>query len=652
MFIGFRNTDTLIDVLKSVIKPTVESIGIKLYKRMKRLAKIETKDNEPKTYGCEVPSNKSENNDFSYVFNKPKTDLFGIGYKSIAEDNDPYQAKGSNGVSAVFKSGRKIKISGEAFGYGVLDEDIEEDAVVYHKDDMSQYDLEIGFTRPQHKRNKSNNKTTDVLKSDVIEGFAKCTNKMNFMEMVLKKYPKPVLPKNWKSASRERKETKRSRWDQPVLASDNSSSVATKDDKRATKPPVLNANIRAILLGEEVIHKQGTKKHSLEPKVNISHDLKKVFTPEAKESEIQKKNESFLNRPLTGFWANKFTRSSDGVDDTVTGGLTQFKDNKTVKSDENAAKDDNINKATVRTTYEWHPHHLLCKRFNIPHPFPQFSDFVGVVTVGKSDVRNRTSQISDKKVKPNIFDCLFNDKVLSNCGSNESTPNVESESITDKTVKSVENKLKNIDTNNEEDVEESDSTTRPPMDLFKAIFASDEESDGEDIETNKSNNENIPNFNEESEQTKSNDLNAMKTTGIFANIDFDQLNRNFTPILKPNETICTTDAKNICESIAEKSISKLNESLEESKVDSQANDDLLYGPSLPPDSSLYALNSFVDSKETKNKSLKRKKKEKKDKKHRHKKEKTSQTTSHSKHKRHRKSSTSSSSSKQTLIRKF
>ncbi|CAG2119662.1 unnamed protein product, partial [Medioppia subpectinata] len=479
-FAGFRSTDTLIDVLKSVIKPSVESIGLQLYKRMKRNAKIELRDGNRKTYGCEQPSNTSANNDITY---KPKSDFHGIGFKSMLEESDGNHAKDMTGVSVTFKSGQKLKISGEAFGYGVLDDDddIQEDAVVYHKEDISQYDYEIGAVRHEPKmKNKGKHKSLDVLKSDVIDGFVKCSIKINLIEIMSKKYPIPSLPTHWKHTSGHQK-AKKSRWDQ---SSDKQKSVNTSSvsDEQTVTPtpartPVLNANIRALLLGEEVIHRQGVKRMDPMPEESDSINSRQVDSVQNTAPLTAIKREPIVFQPLTGFWANKFTRSNDTVEETLSGGLTDFNETKRQKTVDNETNEKSS--ATVRTTFEWHPHNLLCKRFNIPNPFPQYPDVVGVITVGKSDVRNRTAKINDRKTKTNIFDCLMDDTIVS-----KQSDNLDEENTSES--KNVKNSI-NTNENNDKEAE-TEEKVRPPMDLFKAIFASDEESDDEDIaDTNESN---------------------------------------------------------------------------------------------------------------------------------------------------------------------
>jgi G patch domain-containing protein 1 len=624
--LGFRDTNaSLIDVLKSVIKPTVESIGVKLFKQMKRNVRNDSNYSESKVYGCEKPSNKSLNSELPFCLYKPKSDFHGIGYKGIDSENNSYDSKSSSGVSAVLSSGRKLKISGEAFGYGVLEEDNEEeDAVVYHKDDMSQYDFAIGTVREKvNDRKTDRHKAIEFGKTDIIEGFVKCFTKTNLMEIIIQKYPIPVLPPNWRPSSYSgvtKLKKSRSRWDQTNSQSSNTDNNTTVP----SKAPVLNANIRAVLLGEEIIHRQGVK-----PIEKVEPIDDSMISP--KVSSIE--NKSIAQKPLTGFWANKFTRSDKIEENTLTGGLTEFNSKQSDNREKLEEPQNDTNKTIERTIYEWHPHNLLCKRFNIPNPYPQYPDVVGIVTVGKTDVRNRTSQMTAKKNKPNIFECLFQNVSI------EPKPNEVVQDLNSQ--KEINKTDTTIDSSNHIRDEEIVETTRPPMDLFKAIFASDEEES--DNEINKE--ENIV-INSESEKlvekntTNTSQMSGTKATGIFANIDFDQLNRNFTPLLKSNDTqkVETNDSQKVetNDSQKVKTFSEINENTDKTNQ----NDDDFYGPALPPPSSSSTVTNFNinnNSSELQTKSLKRKKKEKKQRKHKKK------SSSHKKHKRHRRSSSSSSS---------
>lgn len=607
-----------------------------------------------KVYSCEAIADRTVRNDLASY--EPKSDLHGIGYKSFAGENESSNSKASNAVSAVFKSGRKINISGEAFGYGVLDEDIEDDAIVYHKDDMTQYDFEIGSLKDDsNKKKRDKRKEFDILRGDVIEGFTKGSIKINLFENIRNKYPTPNVPKGWRKSSSTAPKQRRSRWDQ---SSDKYSVKSNEVDSECIlkpKAPVLNANVRAVLLGEEVVHKQGIKKTESEEKTKEQISSNASIQSISTEEKPKQKFKELVERPLTGFWANKFTRSSDGVEQsTLSGGLTEFKPKQSENVTENEANKslEEKNRSVERTTYEWHPHNILCRRFNLPNPYPQYPDFVGVVTVGKSDVRNRTSKVNDKKAKPNIFECLLSDQVLSNSAndakaltSNANEVISDANVSSDKIIEQKNENSKNIGPEkfNEKDNKENESN-RPPMDLFKAIFASDEESDGENSEDEQRTNVSKSEATDDSRHNSNNDLesnvdsnavknseNCVKKSGVFANIDFDQLNRDFNPIIESKESHDSTNDKNS----SEKNVPKTKDVIttEEPSAD-------YYGPALPPDLSLYASGVSLSSVsiETKSKSTKRKKKEKKHKKHK------KHKTDHKKHKRRHRSSSESDSS--------
>ena len=195
VFAGLRDSNaTIVDVVKQMIKPSTESIGVHLYRLMKRGKKYKGAiSNLPKKIiGCQLPphlaserassfqmelsSDEDEffqsNDNVSYT---PKNNFHGIDYVPLKSELVT-ETKQSGEITAVFSNNKRLKISGEAFGSGALEEDDDYavEAQIYSKDDLSNYDFAIG---PSYKP-----KTVKPLISlsvdknaSSIEGFVKST---------------------------------------------------------------------------------------------------------------------------------------------------------------------------------------------------------------------------------------------------------------------------------------------------------------------------------------------------------------------------------------------------------------------------------------------------------------------------------------------
>uniref|UniRef100_A0A8K9XYZ1 G patch domain containing 1 n=1 Tax=Oncorhynchus mykiss TaxID=8022 RepID=A0A8K9XYZ1_ONCMY len=204
---------------------------------------------------------------------------------------------------------------------------------------------------------------------------------------------------------------------------------------------------------------------------------------------------ALLYKPSSSSLSCRFTRGKqdDGVEaDTVE--VTRDQEND-VDDKQAAVKMKMFGKLT-RDTFEWHPDNLLCKRFNIPDPYPG-SGFVGMpkvkrdkfsvfnfLTVSESPTasaspapqgvkpsepgkRSRwdvSGQAGDKerKEKDPVSEFLSVARIeASGSGPEASTTDGPT---TDPTVEP--------DTEQKDEEEEEEEESRPSMDLFKAIFAS------------------------------------------------------------------------------------------------------------------------------------------------------------------------------------
>lgn len=615
-FAGIRDAHlSFDDVIKTIFEPAKESIGKRLFRQMKRHAKLEQKDKRSHMFQNEFESRKE-----NCICFESKDNFHGLGYNAMLDPNaffksDSKDVKGKpkgNDISATLSGGRKLKISGEAFGYGALEED--DDMAVYSKDDMSQYDFSIGsITKPE--KSKSKRTFQSNVNAVDLEGFALSKLKINLFNSLQKNYKPPELPRNWKPKKINRIKNKKSRWDSDTadkLSEYANENKTTGSGQSSTiqKQQNLNANLRAVILGEEVVYKVGVAKKQNE-KVETKTD--ELAFDKVRHSDV---NNSTTNQqrttPLSGFLASKFTRSSMiNEDPSINAGLSMFKDVASMsefgqKAKSSSTHDEDIEKKPIRTIYEWHPHKLLCKRFGVQNPFPQFNDIVGIITI-KGDQSTRNMSLNRRQKSNAMFSGLFQNltdlntfnpnEEESTINKNESTFHLKNDAVSTRNESSSSTNIEKDDDVNEDEDDEV-PTERPPIDLFKSIFASDEESGDEDNdpEPDKSESNLKPELNSLSnvmkdDNGKGNFAKLSNSKGIFSGIDFQQLNQNFNP--------CLNDASQ------QKSVSIDANSNDNN--DDMDDDDDVYGPALPPLQSAIVShsNTINDSKPTHSKTTDR-----------------------------------------------
>ncbi|XP_076469895.1 G patch domain-containing protein 1-like [Babylonia areolata] len=115
-------------------------------------------------------------------------------------------------------------------------------------------------------------------------------------------------------------------------------------------------------------------------KQGVKEPYEEVAAGHLTEWERQREKEEFskaamIYRPLSNMMASRFTRGTF-IDDAQqqTLGLVEAV---TEKSEQAKAAEMKMYGRLTRDEMEWHPHNVLCKRFNIPNPYPD-SDIVGV----------------------------------------------------------------------------------------------------------------------------------------------------------------------------------------------------------------------------------------------------------------------------------
>ncbi|XP_011898839.1 PREDICTED: G patch domain-containing protein 1 isoform X2 [Cercocebus atys] len=635
-------------LLDDLITPAKLSVGFELLRKMgwkegqgvgprvKRRPRRQKPDPGVKIYGCALPPGSSEGSegedddylpdnvtfapkDVTPVDFTPKDNVHGLAYKGL----DPHQALfGTSGEhfnlfgggseragdlgEIGLNKGRKLGISGQAFGVGALEE---EDDDIYATETLSKYDTVLkdeepgdglyGWTAPrQYKNQKESEKDLRYI-GKILDGFSLASKPLSSKKI----YPPPELPRDYRPVHYFR----------PMVATTSENShllqVLSESAGKATPDPgthskhQLNASKRAELLGETPIQgsatsvleflsqkdkerikemKQATdlkaaqlKARSLaqnaqssraqpSPAVAAGHCSWHValgggtatlkasnFKPFAKDPEKQKRYEEFLVHmkqgqkdalercldPSMTEWergrerdefaraallyasshstlSSRFTHAKEEDDsDQVEVPRDQEND---VGDKQSAVKMKMFGKLT-RDTFEWHPDKLLCKRFNVPDPYPD-STLVGLPRVKRDKYsvfnfltlpetaslpttqapREKVSQHRgpDKSRKPSRWDTSKQEKkedsiseFLSLARSKAGPPKQESSPLVNKEEERAPESSTNQTVNKGVDAQ-AEEGSRPSMDLFRAIFASssdeksssseDEQDDSED----------------------------------------------------------------------------------------------------------------------------------------------------------------------------
>ena len=135
----------------------------------------------------------------------------------------------------------------------------------------------------------------------------------------------------------------------------------------------------------------------------------------------------------------------------------------------------------TRDTFEWHPNNVLCKRFNIPNPYPG-SDVIGVPKVRRAKF-SLGDFLAPQTEKPRaiLASSELEKERLGSSAGQISSPEVSlksSEPATSIPVETASNVVTNEAKTSSDKTKQDDTNEapqRPPMDLFKAIFADSSE---------------------------------------------------------------------------------------------------------------------------------------------------------------------------------
>uniref|UniRef100_A0A8C1G4K6 G patch domain containing 1 n=1 Tax=Cyprinus carpio TaxID=7962 RepID=A0A8C1G4K6_CYPCA len=556
-------------LLEELIAPARSSIGVELLRKMgwkdgqgvgPRLKRRQRKQNTDAVKvhgGALLPSGSEESEDEDDEFAPenvtfapkdvvpvdftPKVDSHGLGYRGL----NPLQALGggsesahinlftlqSDRTSSLFgdrNSGQKRRggIAGQAFGVGAMEN---EDADIYHKDSMSNYDTVLGGEEPgdglygwtapqQYTRKKNDSKRDVVYLGRILDGFTLASQVTEIKTV----YPPPDLPRDYRPVHYFRPVVDLSTVSPIVAQALQASRGHLSQDAPQQGRHSLDSSQRRDMLGETVAKEQNKSPDSLtSPAKTQASSETKTFKPFQKNPQKQARYDLYINKlkkgdkealessldssmtewergrerdefvraavlykPSNSSLSSRFTRSKN-EDDTDSVEVTRDQEND-VDDKQAAVKMKMFGKLT-RDTFEWHPEKLLCKRFNVPDPYP------GSSTVGMPKIkRDKYSVFNFLTITDSSHVSREGPSASKPPGSSTTlphlTPEVNKKSRWDKTGKVSEPKdplsaflsetLAQSDgkqtepKTDEEEKEEDEEEVRPPMDLFKAIFAS------------------------------------------------------------------------------------------------------------------------------------------------------------------------------------
>ncbi|VEN33912.1 unnamed protein product [Callosobruchus maculatus] len=474
-------------VLNTFISSGNETIGYLLLKNIGIQDKIAKKNWElgvgtSKVYGCEMPSTCEISGDVEkklynmptiYVecLAKPKNNTFGIGYKGL--DRTCHNAHSSTNLIVKEGNNKNIHVVGQAFGVGAFEED---DDDIYSKEDLSNYDFEL--TQEKTKAANSASFNRDVIFS--------IFRKNNLPLLYKKQFPVIVIPPGFSG-----KHKKRISRFEPV-----------KENTDFKSKPKNNASVRAKYLSDGDEKASNSTLAVTEIKVNNNVSIK----------EEKDKIHSLLtlDRFVSASHKEEMNNILEPVHKTITCyGSQQMQDAVKMK----------MFGPLTRTTSDWHPHPLLCERFNVPEPLmdkPQTNQkkrrknliFEQQICVEESSILKsglaeesiKSKCESDKDLSDSIIlhktnidpDKDMNRKRYESDIENKILPQSETVKGTDfqsQTINDTVCQSEEVEANDSEiqlsktEVESKDITEKiniaEKVDLFKAVFLSSDDSEEE-----------------------------------------------------------------------------------------------------------------------------------------------------------------------------
>ncbi|XP_073693125.1 G patch domain-containing protein 1 isoform X2 [Garra rufa] len=350
---------------------------------------------------------------------------------------------------------------------------------------------------------------------------------------------------------------------------------------------------------------------------------------------------ALLYKPSNSSLSSRFTRGKN-VDDTDSVEVTRDQEND-VDDKQAAVKMKMFGKLT-RDTLEWHPDKLLCKRFNVPDPYPG-SSTVGMPKIKRDkysvfnfltiadgsqvsreapsapkppEVSNKKSrwdipgQVSEPKDPLSAFLSETRSEVSAakqiEAGTKTQTDSQHASATPEVKVAQSDGQQTEQKTEEEDKEEEEEEEVRPPMDLFKAIFASssDEKSSSSDEDNSEEEKEVAPSTSE-TIQSSAETLNPPVSAQIIPAPDISKV-----PDLKQLTVQSMPSAETTAQS---------TQSSHSAPAKSEGLDEEEFGPRLPPP-------GFIPSAHSPQLKKQKKKDKEKHKSKKHKKEKKKKNKKH------------------------
>lgn len=221
----------------------------------------------------------------------------------------------------------------------------------------------------------------------------------------------------------------------------------------------------------------------------------------------------------------------------------------------------------TRDTLEWHPAKLLCKRFNIPEPYPS-SKTVGLIEEKKEKFKLGRLFKSSADDTDQRLSCTRSPSTTSREVPLLVLPETEHEKPTEK-EENREGTL--VATSSDSTVpptasNEQDQERKPSMDLFKAIFASSSEDESEKSQSE--------------DEREENEEHGPTLTSATLNPDVNVLSNQQTP--SNNKSL--KDVPNLSETFSIASKAETIGEEDNKHENTMEVDELEYGPKPPPQS--------------------------------------------------------------------
>uniref|UniRef100_A0A8C5J567 G-patch domain containing 1 n=1 Tax=Junco hyemalis TaxID=40217 RepID=A0A8C5J567_JUNHY len=465
-----------------LIGPSKITVGVELLRKMgwkegqgigprvKRKPRRQKPDPAVKIYGCALPPGLSEGSedeedeyqpenvtfapkDVMPVDLTPKENVHGLGYKGLDPSQALFGASGREHLNLLtggseetsnllgdlrHSKGRKLGITGQAFGVGALEE---EDDDIYATDTLSKYDTVLkdeepgdglyGWTAPKQYKSKKRPERDFKYIGKVLAGFSLASKP----SAPVKVYPAPSLPRTYRPVHRFRPLLPPGGESCPLRRALEQSAGKLQSDPAQPCRHALNAAQRREQLGEAelkggnipepgfacVSHlfQSPSGRFQLASREDDAHKWQTLlggqlanagssdFKPFAKNPEKQKRYENFVKKRLERFFDQNMTEWERGREQEEFFRAAMFyrSSNSTLSSRFTRAKyEDDVDKVEVprdqendiddketavkmkmfgkltRDNFEWHPDKLLCKRFNVRDPYPD-SSVVGLPKV-------------------------------------------------------------------------------------------------------------------------------------------------------------------------------------------------------------------------------------------------------------------------------